>query len=62
MSNGQALFANLANTTLASAAASGATSIVLSAGTGALFPNPGVGQYFIGTINPACGKIGRAHV
>jgi hypothetical protein len=55
MSNGQALFANLANTTLASAAASGATSIVLSAGTGALFPNPGVGQYFIGTINPASG-------
>jgi len=40
------LFANNAHTTLAGPIATGATSLTLAAGTGALFPNPAVGQQF----------------
>jgi hypothetical protein len=48
------LFANNATATLASGISSSATAIALSAGQGALFPNPTAGQYFYATlVNPA---------
>lgn len=47
----QLLFANNATTTLAGAVSSTSTSLALATGSGALFPNPAAGQYFVGTIN-----------
>jgi hypothetical protein len=49
----QILFANNAATTLASAISSLATSLVVTSGGGALFPNPGTNQYFLATLSPA---------
>lgn len=46
----QFLFVNNAATTLAGPIAASATSLNLAAGTGALFPNPGVGQQFAMTL------------
>lgn len=46
MSNLQFLFANLAQTQLASPITSTATTLTVSPGTGALFPAPGAGQQF----------------
>jgi hypothetical protein len=52
------LFSNNANTTLASPISSGATTIIVATGTGALFPNPGLGQYFTLTLNDqATGQV-----
>lgn len=50
---GLLLFANNATTTLAGSISSGATSCNLAAGTGALFPSPTGGQYFMMTFNDA---------
>jgi uncharacterized membrane protein YgcG len=47
------LSANNAKTTLAAALTSGATTIQLATGTGALFPSPITGQYFSVTLNDA---------
>lgn len=44
------VFANNASTTLAGPIATSATSLSLAAGTGGLFPNPGVGQQFSMTL------------
>lgn len=44
------LFSNRATTTIAGAISAGATSVNLAAGTGALFPNPATGQYFVLTF------------
>jgi hypothetical protein len=51
--NSQQLFTNNASTTLASAITTGATSIPLAAGTGALFPSPGTNQYSVATLTDA---------
>ena len=45
------LSSNNANSTLAAGITSGQTSIQLAAGTGALFPSPGLNQYFPVTFN-----------
>jgi hypothetical protein len=55
----QLLFTNNATTTLASAITSGATTIQLAPGTGALFPSPGTGQYFAATLTDAA--TGQLH-
>lgn len=47
------LFANRANSTLAGSISNVAVTANLSSGTGALFPNPGAGQYFIMTFADA---------
>ena len=47
------LFANNAATTLAAPITSGATSLTLSSGAGAIFPNPGAGQAFSITMKDA---------
>ena len=47
---GQQLFTNNASGTLASAITSGATSVTLTTGNGALFPNPTASNWFIGTF------------
>lgn len=47
------LFANNANTTIAANINSGVTSVTLATGTGALFPNPTGGDYFLMTFKPA---------
>ena len=47
------LSANNATSTLAAGIGSGATTIVLSTGTGALFPTPGLNEYFTLTLNDA---------
>ncbi len=44
------LFANNASSTLQNAIGSGALSVTLAPGTGSLFPSPGAGQYFLGTL------------
>ena len=44
------VFSNNASTTLAGPIATSATSLSLAAGTGVLFPNPGVGQQFSMTL------------
>ena len=44
------LFANNASTTLASNIASGDTTLIVSAGAGALFPSPTGGDYFLITM------------
>lgn len=49
----QLLWANNAATKLASPLTSSSTSATLSTGTGALFPNPSAGQYFLLTLNDA---------
>lgn len=52
------LFANDATSTLAGAITNVATTVNLQAGGGALFPNPGAGQYFVLTfIDAATGLI-----
>jgi len=57
------LFSNNASTALAStlAASSGATTCSVTTGTGAEFPSPGAGQYFVvtlqGAVNPALNEI-----
>lgn len=47
------VFANNAASTLSGAITSTATTCVLASGTGALFPNPGAGQYFVMSFNDA---------
>lgn len=47
------LFANNAVTTLGSALSNTATTAQLFAGSGALFPSPGPGQYFVATLTDA---------
>lgn len=47
------LFANNAQTTLASPLGSGSTTATLSPGSGALFPAPGAGQCFLATLTDA---------
>lgn len=47
------LFANNAASTLASNITSGALSLTVQTGQGALFPNPSAGQYFLVTLIPA---------
>jgi hypothetical protein len=47
------LSSNNATTTLAAGIGTGATSITLSSGTGALFPAPGANEYFPLTLNDA---------
>jgi hypothetical protein len=47
------LFANNAQTQLAAGISSSATTILLTTGTGALFPNPTAGQFFSLTLNDA---------
>jgi hypothetical protein len=44
------LFSNRATTTLAGPISAGATTINVAAGTGAQFPSPGAGQYFLLTL------------
>ena len=51
------LFTNNAATTLASGILSGATSLTVAAGTGALFPNPTAGQYFYCTLANNAGTV-----
>ena len=53
----QQLYANNAKSTLASALGTGSTSIVLSTGTGALFPNPATGQQFYATLFDAATEL-----
>jgi hypothetical protein len=48
---------NNATTTIASGIASGATSITVAGGTGALFPTLGTGDYFYATLNNANNDI-----
>jgi hypothetical protein len=50
------IFANNAFTQLAAGISSSATTILLTTGTGALFPNPGAGQFFTLTLNDALTK------
>lgn len=53
-----ALFANDAQATIAGSISSSATSVTLTAGMGALFPNPGANQYFCATfVDAATGLI-----
>ena len=47
------LFANNAASALSGGITSTATTCVLASGTGALFPNPGAGQYFVMTFTDA---------
>lgn len=47
------VFANNAATTLAAPISATATSLTVQSGTGAEFPNPGVGQQFAATLNDA---------
>ncbi len=51
------LFTNNAATTLASGILSGATSLTVATGTGALFPNPTAGQYFYCTLANNAGTV-----
>lgn len=52
------LFANFATTTIAGSITNSATAVNLASGTGALFPNPGAGEYFVGTfVDAATGLI-----
>jgi len=50
------LFANGASSTLATGISSGATTLNVAAGTGAVFPQPVEGTYFRATIFPATGS------
>lgn len=47
------LFANNASSTLAGTLSSGATSMTVASGTGALFPHPSAGQLFVLTLTDA---------
>lgn len=49
------LFTNNATTTLASSILSGATSLTVASGTGALFPNPTSPDYFLVTLQGVSG-------
>jgi hypothetical protein len=49
------LFTNNAGTTLASGILSGATSLTVATGTGALFPNPTAPDYFLLTLQGIAG-------
>lgn len=52
------LFANNAATTIAAGINAAAVSVTLAPGTGALFPNPGAGEYFIATfVDNATGLV-----
>lgn len=51
------LFANNATTTLAGAISSSATAVNFAAGTGALFPSPGAGQYYVLTFVSASDSL-----
>ncbi len=52
------LWSNFARSALAAPIASGATTLTLTTGTGAEFPNPGSGQYFVGVFTDiATGQI-----
>jgi hypothetical protein len=52
------LFANNASSTLAGAITNTATTVNLAAGSGALFPNPGAGQFFVMTfVDAATGLL-----
>lgn len=52
------LFANFATTTTAGSITNSATAVNLASGTGALFPSPGAGEYFVGTfVDAATGLI-----
>lgn len=51
------LFTNNAATTLASGILSGATSLTVATGTGALFPNPTAGEYFYCTLANNAGTV-----
>ena len=53
------LFANNANTTLAGAITNTAVTLNVQAGAGALFPNPGSGQYFVATMLDAATRTIR---
>lgn len=56
---GLLLFANNAQSTLSGPIASTATSLNVAAGTGNEFPLPGVGQYFVMTLNDQATKLQR---
>ena len=47
------LFSNNSSTTIAGAITNTALTVNLAPGAGAEFPNPGAGQYFVGTFNDA---------
>ncbi len=49
----QILFSNFNNTTLAGAITNTSLSLAVAAGSGALYPSPGTGQYFTGIIMDA---------
>ena len=51
------LFANNAASTLANSISSGATSVTLASGGGALFPNPSAGQDFLATLVDAASGL-----
>ena len=51
------LFANNASSTLAAPISPTTTSLVLSSGTGIIFPQPGAGEYFIGTLVNATNSV-----
>lgn len=53
MAGSSILFANNAISTLAGAITNTATAAFLAAGTGALFPNPTGGNFYVGTFNDA---------
>ena len=53
------IFANNAQSTLSGPIASTATSLNVAAGTGNEFPLPGVGQYFVMTLNDQATKLQR---
>lgn len=50
-------FSNNATTTLAAAVSSTATSFSVAAGTGGLFPELGVGDYFYATLQDVSGNM-----
>lgn len=51
------LFANEAVTTLSGSVSSGATTANLAAGSGAKFPSPGAGEYFLATFKDAATQL-----
>lgn len=54
---GLLLFANNAGTTLAGSISSTALTLNVASGTGAEFPNPGVGEYFLVTLSSSGGGV-----
>ena len=53
-----ALVANNVGSTLASSLSPVATTLTVATGTGASFPNPATGQYFVATLIPSTSTIG----